>query len=225
MHRYPIFISLASLRILVAGAGTVGMRKIASLTQAGAGDILVLDPALSRTQQRELEAMPGVHAASRTAAREDIIGKSLVFAATDNAGENAGIAEMCAALGILCNVATSPEQGSFHVPAVAVARELMIAVSSGGHSPALAKRIKEEGAVWLETGYGPLSVFMKRLRPLVLDLRWKTAENSALFRSIVHSGLDRALVPGGREPARGIAFALLPPELHGCIEELLDGLC
>lgn len=209
--------------MLVAGAGAVGRRKIAALAEAGAGDILVLDPGLPDSRKDELGQQPGVRVERRAVVPEDVAGKLLVFAATDDAAENARVAALCAAAKVLCNVADSPETGTFHVPARANVDGVSAAFSTGGRSPALSRRIREEAEGWLRGNYGPLLRFMAGLRPLVLGLGQSTAENTAVFRAVVYSDLGEALSRGDKEAARNIAAALLPEILHRHIEDLLHG--
>jgi precorrin-2 dehydrogenase/sirohydrochlorin ferrochelatase len=185
----------------------------------------VLDPALSEGQRAELETAPNVRAVPRRAERGDIEGRALVFAATDSPDENSRIAALCASLNVLCNVADAPGAGSFHVPATAEVRGLLAAFSTGGQSPALARRIKQEAGVWLETRYAPLLAVMGRLRPLVFGLGLPAGENAKLFRSVAHSRLDAALARRDEKRARAILLSLLPAALHGHIEELLHEPC
>lgn len=224
MRLYPVFLSLRSCRVLVVGAGRVGMRKITSLCEAEAGDVLVLDPGLTPDGLARLNAIPAVSAYARRAEERDISGRQLVFATTDDAVENKRIAALCRAEHIWCNVADDPQAGSFHVPAKAVTGELTLAVSTGGVSPALAKRIRTEGATWLRETYGPLATVMGRLRPLVLAQDQDTEENSVLFRNVVQSRLGVLLRQGNRAEAAGLLRALLPVALQGHVEELLHGL-
>lgn len=224
MHLYPVFLSLADSRVLVAGAGKVGRRKIAGLCDARAREILVFDPALSMEDQRELQAMSGVRVCCRTVRDDDIAGCTLVFAATSDRAENERIAALCAARSIPCNVADDPEGGTFHVPAHTRLEGLLAAFSTAGRSPALAGRIRKDAAVWLERNYGPLLIFMGRLRPLVLAMDGGAEKHGELFRSLVNSGLGEFLACKDRQKIREIATALLPPPLHGHIEELLHGL-
>lgn len=223
MQRYPVFVSLEGFSVLVAGAGTVGRRKIASLAEAGAGTVLVLDPGLEDSRKAELEQYPGVYVERRAACPEDVTGKLLVFAATNDADENARIAAMCAAANVLCNVADSPETGTFHVPALANAGGIAAAISTGGHSPALARRIRRDAEQWLSANYEPLLRFMAGLRPLVLGLGRPTEDNTAVFRAVVYSGLGEALSRNDMEEARTVAASVLPETLHRHIEDLLHG--
>lgn len=225
MSLYPVFLSLAGRTVLVAGAGTVGRRKIAALRDAEAASILVFDPGLSDGEARELASTTGTRVFCRTLESGDIAGCALVFAATGDREENKRIAALCAAANIFCNKVDDPEGSTFHVPAHTRLGNLTAAFSTGGQSPALAARIREDAEGWLDTQYGPLLVFMGRLRPLALALEEDSCRNGIMFRALVDSSLGNAL--GGKDghTARSIARNLLPEPLHCHIEELLHGLC
>jgi len=225
MNLYPVFLSLAGRTVLVAGAGTVGRRKLAALREADAAVILVFDPGLSDEEARELASTIGARVFRRPLEGGDIAGCALVFAATGDRAENERIAALCTAANIFCNTVDDPAGSTFHVPAHTRVGSLTAAFSTGGQSPALAARIRKDAEGWLAAHYGPLLVFMGRLRPLVLALGEDSGRNRDMFRALVNSGLGDAL--GGRDgdAARAIARNLLPKPLHCRIEELLYGLC
>ena len=224
MYVYPVFLPLAGSRVLVAGAGKVGRRKIAGLRNAGAGEIFVFDPWILPDDILALQNMSGVRVFQRTVEENDLSGCVLVFAATDDAVENLRLADLCKERGILCNVADAPEKGSFHVPACARVEGLTAAFSTGGYSPALAASLKNDAETWLEHGYGSLLVLLGRLRPVILTMNNDTARHGELFRSLVDSGLREALVRKDLGTAADILATLLPSCLHDRIEELLHGL-
>lgn len=221
---YPVFLSLKDCRALVAGAGKVGKRKIAGLLEAGPAAIFVFDPGLSGAEKQELELSPVVRVFLRKAEKDDIGECVLVFAATSDATENCRIATLCREAGVFCNMADDPDGSTFQVPAHARVRDLSAAFSTGGHSPALAGRIRKDAERWLEETYGPLSTFMGRLRPLVLSLDGNADSHGELFRALVNSRLGEALADGDGKCARDIVTAHFPAPLHIHIEELLHGL-
>lgn len=226
MHLYPIFLSLAGRRVVVAGAGSVGKRKIAGLLDALPAAVLVFDPALSAADERALAASPCIRVFRRALVAEDVAGCALAFAATGCAEENRRVLAVCETAGVPCNVADDPEGSAFHVPAQARVGDLAAAFSTGGKSPALAARIRRDAAIWLEENYAPLAVFMGRLRPLLTaesDCPGKRREK--MFRTLVNSCLGDALRRKDGASARQIVRSLLPVSLHGHIEDLFHGLC
>ena len=225
MLLYPVFINLVGAKVLVVGTGAVGLRKLTALVNAGAGDILVLDIAPPVPELTSFIVLPNVSFMQRGVEVADIEGRILVFAATGDAVENARIAALCATRGVLCNVVTDPELGTFHVPAIARKGGITAAFSTGGQSPALARCVREEAETWLDERFGVLAVFMGRLRPLILGLGNDSADNSILFRKLISSSLATALCVRDRTIVREIVRTHLPVTLHSHIEDLLDGLC
>ena len=232
---YPIFVSLAGIRCLVVGFGQVGQRKLAGLLACGPASVLVLDlaePGVDRaatgatggaSEAAALLRDPRVRFEHRSCTQADLQGCALVFAATGNAEENSRIAALCAEAGILCNSASNPEEGCFQVPAVARSAPLAAALSTGGASPALARRWKGELQRWLEPR-SRMAALMGRLRPLVLALGEDTGHNTRLFRKLADSPLQQWLEENDLENCRRCLQAELPPALHADIAELLHDL-
>jgi len=145
----PIFIDVRGRRCVVIGGGEIAERKVRSLIEAGAA-VTVVSPALTAG----LTAL-GNEGTIRFLARSyqpgDLEGAFLAFAATGEIEtERAAAAEACAR-GVLINVADVPDLCRFIAPAIVRRGGLQIAVSTGGASPAFARKIREE----LEDRFGP----------------------------------------------------------------------
>lgn len=141
MTLFPAFLKLAGRRCLVVGAGRVAEEKIDGLLRAGA-DICVVAP----------EATPRIRAWARTKklalrARRfraaDLAGVFLCVAATSSPVLHAEIFKQARKRAVLCNVVDDPEHCDFYYGAVVRRGALQIAISTGGHSPALAQRLKK----------------------------------------------------------------------------------
>ncbi len=221
---YPLFLNLHDACCLVAGFGEVGRRKVSGLLQAGAGCVRVRDLALPQDDDgRQMLARPQVAFLARACTAEDIADCRLVFAATSDAGENARIAALCREQQVLCNCVDAPLQGDFMIPAVARKGELALALSTGGASPALARRWRRELEEWLEPRES-LSLLMGRLRAPILALGHDSRQNRELFRTLAESPLQHWLQEGNREACREFLIRKLPPELHTRITEFLHDL-
>lgn len=220
---YPVFLSLSGMCCLLAGFGQVGQRKLAGLLACAPASVLVLDLAEPSAEAAELLRAPCVRFERRACREDDIAGRALVFAATGNPAENSRIAALCAAQGVLCNCASNPLEGCVQVPAVARRTPLAAALSTGGASPALARRWKGELERWLEPR-ARMAVLMGRLRPLVLALGEDTGQNTGLFRKLAASSLQEWLEKDDLERCRRWLRAELPPALHAHIAELLHDL-
>ena len=130
---------------MIVGGGAVANRKARKLLQARAR-VVVISPKV----EPELGSMAAeVH--ERPYEEGDLEGASLAFAATDAREVNAAVAREADERGIPVNVADEPSEGSFALPSVLRRGHLQVAVSTGGASPTLARRIRRE----LEDAFGP----------------------------------------------------------------------
>jgi cobalt-precorrin 5A hydrolase/precorrin-3B C17-methyltransferase len=147
---YPILLTrLQDMPVVVVGGGAVGERKVRGLLTAGAAVQLICPDA---TPQLQTWAELGrLRWEPRPFWAGDLVGAGLVFAATDRREVNAQVAEEAAELGLLCNVVDEPNEGTFYLPAVYRGDNLVIAVSTAGQSPALARRVRDRLAEWLES--------------------------------------------------------------------------
>lgn len=224
MAYYPLFLDLGAADILVVGAGAVGQRKIASVLRASPRSLLVLDPAFTDESMMELRSLGPVTCEKRFFTEDDIRGRQLVFAATSDAGVNERIALLCRERNILCNSITTPAAGGCIVPAHFTEGDITVAFSTQGHSPALARRLRQDLEDWVGKRYIPLLTVMKRVRPLLLDLGMASEENSTVLRALINSSLARHLECGEYAEAAGILEHFLPAALHSRVGELLHGL-
>jgi siroheme synthase-like protein len=142
---YPIFLDLSGRRCVVVGGGKVASRKARKLLQARAG-VVVISPEIGA----ELESV-AVEVYRRPYREGDLAGAYLAFAATDSREVNAAVAREGRERGIPVNVADSPSDGDFALPSTLRRGGLQVAVSTGGASPTLARRIRDE----LEEVFGP----------------------------------------------------------------------
>jgi precorrin-2 dehydrogenase / sirohydrochlorin ferrochelatase len=149
MTLFPMFMKLEGRSCLAVGAGTVGEPKIKSLIEAGASVRVV---ALQATAAVAEWAQGGaISWEAREFKSADLDGVFLVIAATNNRDLNATIFHEARQRNILCNVVDDPEYCDFYYPAVVRRGDLQLAISTNGHSPALAQRIRRE----LEIQFGP----------------------------------------------------------------------
>ena len=130
---------------MVVGGGAVATRKARKLLQAGA-EVVVVSPEI----RPELRGMD-VEAYDRAYEYGDLEGADLAFTATDLREVNAAVAREAKERGVRINVADRPSEGDFAVPSTLRRGGLQVAVSTGGASPTLARRIRNE----LEASFGP----------------------------------------------------------------------
>jgi precorrin-2 dehydrogenase/sirohydrochlorin ferrochelatase len=136
---------------VVVGAGRVAAAKATGLLNHGAQVVIVAPKAVNWIREK---ARSGKLAwRHRAFLARDVRSAFLVVAATNSAASNDAVFRACRARGVLCNVVDDPERCDFFYPAVVRRGPLQIAISTEGHSPALAARLRRElkkqfGAEW-----------------------------------------------------------------------------
>lgn len=146
---FPIFLKLESRTCLVVGAGVVAEGKIQGLLTERASVRVVAPKATA--QIRQWAAAGVIEWDQRAFEPRDLEGTFLVIVATSSRDVNTRVFTAAHAKGILCNAVDDPANCDFYYPAVVRRGDLQIAVSTGGQSPALAQRIRQE----LEKQFGP----------------------------------------------------------------------
>jgi precorrin-2 dehydrogenase / sirohydrochlorin ferrochelatase len=148
-HPYIIGLKLANRACLVAGGGDVAERKIKTLLATGARITVVAREANKEIERLAKDGAVVLH--RRGVIADDVSGSYLVIAATDDRNKNREIAGWARSAGALVNVADSPEESDFFVPATVQRGDFTLAISTNGRIPALARRLREE----LEAQFGP----------------------------------------------------------------------
>ncbi len=161
MDYLPIFLDVRNQPVLVVGAGSVAARKIEWLLSAGAR-VTVVATRIS-AQARHLP-QAGITFLERPFAETDISGQRLVIAATDDEAANARIAAAARAAGIPVNTVDNPALSTFIVPAVVNRDPVIVAVSSSGQSPVLARALRNRFESELPAALGLLARFIGRRR-------------------------------------------------------------
>jgi siroheme synthase-like protein len=144
---------------LVVGGGRVALEKAQGLLECEAS-VTVVAPEL----EEELRALP-VRVLERAFTRSDVVGRFLVIAATNDRTVNAAVSAAAAERSTPCNVADDPELCSFILPAIVRRDPILVGVSTGGASPALAQRIRADISDLLQDEHVELAHRLAALRP------------------------------------------------------------
>ncbi|MFQ5667684.1 MAG: bifunctional precorrin-2 dehydrogenase/sirohydrochlorin ferrochelatase [Candidatus Binatia bacterium] len=187
MKYYPIFLRVAGRPCLVIGGGKVAERKAESLLKAGAV-VTVISPELTPPLAAWAAAHRVTHH-SRRYTTGDLRGCFVAYAATNDTALHGLIARDARAAGVLLNVADCPELCDFIAPAVLDHGDLIIATSTSGASPALAKRIRRDLEEMLGPEYGLALELLRRLRERLTQQAWPAAERQRVFAALVDSSL------------------------------------
>jgi len=190
MGYYPIFLDLDGKRCLVVGGGEEATRKVQGLLDVGA-TVVVVSSTLTATLS-VLTRRGVIQHEARPFRAEDVVGCALVIGAADEPAVHAAVAGACREHGILVNIVDTPDACDFIAPAVVRRGALQIAISTGGNSPTLAKRIRAQ----LEQMYGPeyaeilawLGLRREHIRQHVVDPALRKAYCEQLVDQVLASG-------------------------------------
>jgi siroheme synthase-like protein len=179
---YMACLDLEGRRCLVVGGGSVGLEKAAGLLAAGAL-VTVVSPELHPDLQ-------GVDWKPRRYRKSDLKGAFLVIAATSDRAVNERVHRDAEERGMLCNVADVPDLCNFILPAVHREGPIAIAVSTGGASPALAKRLRSQIAELVGPEHADLAEELRSLRPEVKERFATYEERRDYFEELVTERLS-----------------------------------
>jgi len=185
---YPVFLDLRDRLSVVVGGGLVALRKVESLIGAGAR-VRVVAPEVTP----ELNGLEGVEIKLKPYDSRDLAGAWVVIAATDDEAVNLAVGRDAAKRRIFCNVVDRPQQCSFIVPSVVERGPIKIAISTGGVSPALAKRLRMELGSMVGDEYVSLARLLGALRPLVMSQEGGHTAHKRVFDVLVNSELLEAI--------------------------------
>ncbi|MDX5373041.1 MAG: siroheme synthase CysG [Pseudomonadaceae bacterium] len=192
MDFLPLFHKLQGRVVLVVGGGEVALRKARLLSDAG-GQLRVVAPEV----RGELTALAGegrVHLRGYDSA--DLQGVALVIAATDDEPLNARISAEAQALGIPVNVVDAPALCSVIFPAIVDRSPLIVAVTSGGDAPVLARLIRAKIETWIPSTYGQLASLAKKFRERVKQLFPDVQQRRVFWEEVFQGQIAESVFAG-----------------------------
>lgn len=200
--QYPVMLDIDDRPCLVVGGGRVALGKVRGLLAAGAV-VTVVAPEMVE----EIGTLDGVVLERRTYRSGDVAGHRLVMAATDDPAVNRRIFEDGEAVGVLVNSADDPVNCSFTLPAVLRRGPITVAVSTGGHSPALAVWLRDRLAAEVGPEY---EVLLRLLAEHRQALRLGgTATEGLSWQQALDSGMLELVREGRVAEARELLQACL----------------
>lgn len=197
---YIACLRLTGRSCLVVGGGEVGLEKVDGLLACDA-QVTVVAPELCE-ELAQLAAEGSITHHARRYAPEDLVGRFLVIAATNDSEVNIGVYEDAERRAMLVNVVDVPPLCNFILPAILRTGPLAIAISTAGASPALAKRMKREIGEHFGEEYARLALLLNEVRGWAKATLPTYQDRKAFFERIVDGTPDPvALLRAGDEPA------------------------
>ena len=199
MQILPLALKIADQPCLVVGGGAVARRKIELLASADA-DVTVVARQVAEASAALCERH-GIAVLQRSFVDADVVGKRLVVAATNDATANETIRAACEQQGVLVNCVDDGERSNVLFPALVDRGNVVVAISTGGASPTLARRLRERIEAVLPESIGALARYLgqrrQRVRQALPDLRarqrfWDRAIDSELATQVARDDVSSA---------------------------------
>ncbi|PAU54579.1 siroheme synthase CysG [Pseudomonas indica] len=215
MDYLPLFHNLQKRQVLVVGGGEVALRKARLLASAGA--VLHVVAPLIEPQLVDLVERTGGQSVVRGYLDSDLDGCVLAIAATDDETLNARVSQDAHAKGVPVNVVDAPALCSVIFPAIVDRSPLLVAVSSGGDAPVLARLIRARIETWIPAAYGRLAGLAKKFRSQVKKQLPDVQQRRVFWEDVFQGGIAERVFAGQESEAE----RLLEEKLAGAQTQAL----
>jgi len=203
---YPAFLDVNGARCLVVGGGAVATRKTRRLLDAGAV-VTVVSPETSEALDAMSSGERAIEIRCKAFESSELEGVFLVVAAAGDPAVNEAVAREARARGILVNVVDQPALSTFIVPATVSRGKLQVAVSTGGASPAFAKRLRERLEGLLNPRLASYLEDMAEVRALVLEQVSDMRKRAEIFEALASDELVAAYLEADGDAAGSMLLA------------------
>jgi len=198
MRYYPVFLDIAGKPVIVIGGGNIAHQKVVGLLKASA-ELTVVSPDLNQ-EMASLAAGGRFRHVERDYEPGDLEGYLLAFVATDDRSVNATVAAEGKERRVWVNAVDDPPYCDFIMPGIAQQGNLIVAVSTSGTSPAMARKMREEIETFLTEDYALMLELAAEVRA---ELREKgMLVDSEVWNKALDNDLRRLLAEGKRAEAK-----------------------
>ncbi|MHA1129157.1 MAG: uroporphyrinogen-III C-methyltransferase [Alphaproteobacteria bacterium] len=178
MDHLPIFLDVKGKKVIVDGGGTLAARRVERALDAGA--LVHVYAEELGGEFRELKNHPSLTHHTQAPRLPDFIGAAVAYGATEDEERDRHLYDMANHNHVLANVADVTEYCDFITPSIIDRSPLVIAISSGGAAPIIARILRARIEAILPAAYGKLAAFSGRLRERVMT-KLKTPESRRMF--------------------------------------------
>lgn len=207
MQALPIFFNIKNRLCVVIGGGEVATRKVTMLLKADAA-VTLYSPELCHELQDLVEAGKIQYKQANFEA-DQLTGACLVIAATDDEAVNIAVSIAAKALNIPVNVVDSPELCTFTMGSIIDRSPVVIAVSSEGNAPVLARYIRTKIETMLPATYGRIAAIAGEFREQVKAKFATTQARRRFWESVLQGPMVERVLSGQEQAARELLSKLL----------------
>lgn len=199
MDYFPVFLNIKDQRCLVVGAGEVAFRKATMLAKAGAKLIVVAPERCAL-----FDALTDIQFIPERFQAQQLEGVTLVIAATNDKSVNHLVSAAAKFRNIPVNVVDDPAACSFIMPSILDRSPLMVAFSTGGTSPVLARTLRAKLESVIPEGYGRLARFVERFRQPVKVRITDTAQRRIFWEEVIDGQVAEKVLAGDEAGAESL---------------------
>ena len=197
MEFYPAFMNLRSRTCVVVGGGPVTLRKARLLASAGA-NIILIAPEICE-ELRHLEQVKTIH--QRPFQDSDLEGAALVVVATNDSALNEHVSKLAQLKNLPVNVVDNPALCSFITPSIIDRSPVVVAISSGGVAPVLARTLRAQLESFIPSKYGQLAASMGKLRNKLKKKMPSERDRRLFWEQIVNGPIAKQFLTGNVKSA------------------------
>lgn len=209
LRGFPVTLPLEGQDVLVVGGGELALRKARLLARTQCRLTIIAPQVLA-----DLTAL-AQRAILRDFTQADVEGQRLIFAATGVEAIDNDVAAAARRAGILVNVPDRPDLSSFIMPAIIDRDPITIAISSGGASPVLVRRLRERLEAALEPGLGRLATLLDSFRNAVKATRHGEHDRRRFWEAVIDGPVARDFLAGREQTARDGLLAAVNSPAYG----------
>jgi uroporphyrin-III C-methyltransferase/precorrin-2 dehydrogenase/sirohydrochlorin ferrochelatase len=198
MDFLPVFLDIRNKTCLVIGGGEVAARKVSVLLHAGAHVSVVATELIEAL--KDAQARAEIQYIAEPFHPKLLDNAALVIAASDDFSTNQLVSSAAQKRNIPVNVVDHPALCTFIMPSIVDRSPLLIAISSSGQSPVLARLLRAQLETWIPSAYGRLAQIAGKFRHQV-KAHFKHAENRRLFWEKMLQGPFTERILAGKEQA------------------------
>lgn len=207
MDFLPIFLNVKGKHCLVVGGGAVAHRKASVLVEAGAS-VTVVAP----TCVDSFASLSGIKYVAGRYQPKHLDGVTLVIAASDDSSVNQLVSQQAQMQNIPVNVVDSPDLCTFVMPSILDRSPLMVAFSSGGASPVLARMLRGKLETMIPQNYSRLATFSARFRDIVKSRFANPAKRRIFWENMLEGAVAEKVLAGDEADAADMLLSLLESE-------------
>ena len=202
MDNLPIFLTVKDRLVLVDGGGTAAARRIERSLSAGAR-VLATDPDPEEEVTRLVDAAPpGLTFERRLPTEADVAAATVVYGASEDEPRDRRLHGWTRTHKVLCNIADMPELCDFITPSIVDRSPVVIAISTGGAAPIIARGLRARFETMLSPAYGQLAAFVGQFRERIAAVIDDGRERRHFWERMIDGPVGDLYLAGDEDGAR-----------------------